>query len=87
MVQRQRRVQKKMILAFGLSGIVLIGLLSVVTSRIMAGFLVNQSVEYATQSLNVATQGTQTLLDDLVSEYVIFIHRATAHSRIYVKQP
>lgn len=38
MVQRQRRVQKKMILAFGLSGIVLIGLLSVVTSRIMAGF-------------------------------------------------
>ena len=69
MVQRQRRVQKKMILAFGLSGIVLIGLLSVVTSRIMAGFLVNQSVEYATQSLNVATQGTQTLLDDLVSEY------------------
>ncbi len=70
MVQRQRRVQKKMIIAFGLSGIVLIGLLSLVTSRIMASFFINQSVKYATQSLNVAIQGTQTLLDDLVSEYV-----------------
>ncbi len=74
MIQRQRRVQKNMIIAFGLSGIILTGILSVLTSHLMARFLVDQSVENATQSLNVATQGTQTLLDDLISEYVFLFN-------------
>ncbi|MBS3990863.1 MAG: AraC family transcriptional regulator [Erysipelothrix sp.] len=69
MTNKKRQVQRKMTLTFVLSGVFLTGLLSYFTSRVIVSHLIEQSVKYATQSLDVAKVGTTTLLDDLVSEY------------------
>jgi AraC-like DNA-binding protein len=87
MVQNQRKVQKRMLFAFGLSGVILIGLLSTFTSQILARFLVNQSVDYATQSLEVAVSGTTTLLDDLISEYFFLFNEQPTLQNFSISNP
>lgn len=69
MTNKKRQVQRNMIITFVLSGVLLTGLLSFFTSRTMVSHLIEQSVEHATQSLDVAKVGTTSLLDNLVAEY------------------
>lgn len=69
MTNKKRQVQRNMTITFVLSGVFLTGLLSYFTSRVIVSNLIDQSVKYATQSLDVAKVGTTSLLDDLVSEY------------------
>lgn len=77
MRNNKRKIQKKMIVTYALSGVILTGLLSFLSSRIITTFLVNQSVDYATQSLEVTANSVHTLLDEVYSEFYFLFSENT----------
>ena len=75
MKNKKRQIQRNMIITYAVSGIVLTGLLSFLSSRIITDFLVDRSVDYAIQSLDVSYQSVVTILDDLTSEYYFLFNQ------------
>jgi len=75
MKNKKRQVQRNMIITYAVSGIVLTGILSFLSSRIISNFLVDRSVDYAKQSLDVSYQSATTLLDDLTSEFYFLFNQ------------
>lgn len=75
MNNKKRQVQRNMIITYAVSGIVLTGILSFLSSRIISNFLVDRSVDYARQSLDVSYQSATTMLDDLTSEFYFLFNQ------------
>lgn len=66
---RKKSVYQEMVITYVVSGLVLTGLLSFAFSRFISSFYVSQKIEVAKESLDVTFRSSESILDDLYSEY------------------